>query len=399
VRPIAADELEVFAGADAVAFGAAVDPRALENLRPVLDLSRSRAVVDGDRLVAASGSIGFELTLPGLTITPAAGVSWVGVVPTHRRRGALRLVMGALLEDAAARSEPVAILTASESHLYGRFGFGVGTSRLSWTIDRRDAALASPPDATGALALLDAAEARSVLPPLFDRARRAQPGDLDRSDQWWDANLREPEGPPPRRGARFTVVHRGTDGPDGYATYAVEGNWEQGVPKGQLVVHELVAQDAATEAALWRYLFAMDLVEVVEARNRPVDEPLRWMLADPRRLRMAGVRDELWVRLLDVPAALAARRYAVDGELVIEVEGARAYRLAGGPGGAECGATGAGATDLTVGLADLGALYLGGVAPSTLARAGRVVESHPGALARADAMFATQPAPFSRSSF
>ena len=139
MRAIVEDELAAFVRADSLAFGATPDLHAVEDLRGRVDLGRTRAVFDGDDLVAASGTIAFELSLPGATCVRAAGVSWVGVVPTHRRRGALRLMMGALLEDAAARNEAVAILIASESHLYGRFGFGVGTSRLSWRIDRRHA--------------------------------------------------------------------------------------------------------------------------------------------------------------------------------------------------------------------------------------------------------------------
>lgn len=398
MRAIVEDELAAFVRADSLAFGATPDAHAVEDLRGRVDLGRTRAVFDGDDLVAASGTIAFELSLPGATCVRAAGVSWVGVVPTHRRRGALRLMMGALLGDAAARNEAVAILTASESHLYGRFGFGVGTSRLSWRIDRRHAALASPGAGGGRVELLDADRAATELPPLFDRARLAQPGDLDRDASWWAAHFREREGPPDRRANRFHVLHRGLTGPDGYAIYRVEGSWDHGVPKSRLVVHEVVALDPAAEAALWKYLFAMDLVEVVEAANRPVDEPLRWLLADPRRLQVSGLRDELWVQLLDIPAALAARRYGADGELVLEVAGAGRYRLSGGTDGARC-EPGGGPPDLTLGPADLGAVYLGGVAPSTLARAGRVEEHRFGALARADAMFASHPAPFCRTGF
>lgn len=393
------DELAAFVLADSAAFGTAPGLHAVDDLRAWLDLTRTRAAFDGGRLVGASAAVGFDLTLPGRARTPAAGITWVGVLPTHRRRGVLRAMMAELLDDAAARGEAVAILTASESHLYGRFGFGVATSRLSWQIDRRHAALAAPVAGAGAVELLDAAGAAAQLPAVFDRARRSQPGDVDRTPAWWARHLRERDGPPGPRSSWFHVLHRGADGADGYATYGIEGNWDHGSPKARLLVHEVVAHAAAAETALWEYLFAMDLVEVVEAYNRPADEPLRWMLADPRRLRVTALRDELWVRLLDVPAALSARRYAVDGELVIDVAGSGRHHVAGGPDGAGCRPARDAPPDLSLGLATLGALYLGGVAPSTLARAGRIDEHRPGALTRADAMFVAHPAPFCRSHF
>ncbi|MEO6121525.1 MAG: GNAT family N-acetyltransferase [Acidimicrobiales bacterium] len=398
LRPIVDEELESFIRADSSAFGTAPHTDALADVAGWLDLSRSRAVFDDGRVVGASATMAFELTLPGLTTVPAAGVSWVGVVATHRRRGLLRAMMAALLDDAAARGEPVAILTASESHIYGRFGFGPASSRLAWEIERRHAALVSPAEESGALELIEGGAAAEALPPLFDAARRDQPGDLDRKPAWWSMHLRERPPPAGPRRTRWHVLHRSADGPDGYATYHLDASWEHGVPTSRLVVHEVVTRTMAAEAALWRYLIDMDLTEVVEAANRPVDEPLRWILAEPRRLRVTGLRDELWVRLLDIPVALAARRYAVDGELVIEVAGAGRYLVAGGPDGAACRSVTT-SPELSISLEDLGALYLGGVALSTLARVGRVIEHRSGALARADAMFVSHPAPFSRTSF
>lgn len=398
VRPITDDELDAFVRTDSTAFGTTPDEHAVDDVRRWLDLERTRAVFDGARLVGASATIAFQLTLPGLTIAPAAGVSWVGVAPTHRRRGVMRAMMESLLDDAVRRGEPLSILTASESHLYGRFGFGPATARWSWEIDRHHAALVGADDDDGTIELVDADAAATVLPSVFDEARRRRPGDLDRSSAWWAIHLRVRPGPGRMGGACFHVVHRRRGVADGYATYGVDTRWDHGLPRGRLVVQEVIALDVGAEVSLWRYLLGMDLTEVVTAGNRPVDDPLRWMLADPRRLRTTGLRDELWLRVLDVPAALAARRYGTEAEIVVEVVDGGRFRLNGGQEAAACEATGS-SPDLELGLGDLGSLYLGGVAPSTLAAAGRVREHRRGALARADAMFVSHLAPFSRSHF
>lgn len=244
-----------------------------------------------------------------------------------------------------------------------------------------------------------------MLPALLDQARHLQPGDIRRPDAWWDAVFLDLE--KDRNGAspNFYAVHHSASGEaDGHAVYRVKSDWESGLHKGRVIVFEVVGLTPAAEADLWRFLFSLDLTEVVEADRRPVDDPLRWMLVDPRRLRVTMVGDFLWVRPVDVAAALAARRYQLEATLVFEVsddvrpETAGRYRLDGGPDGAECRRT-TDEADLALGVEDLGALYLGGVARSSLAAAGRVTEVRPGSLRRADAMLASHPAPFSRTGF
>ncbi|MGI8807217.1 MAG: sterol carrier protein domain-containing protein, partial [Acidimicrobiales bacterium] len=193
--------------------------------------------------------------------------------------------------------------------------------------------------------------------------------------------------------------------PDGYVTYRVHGNWDGGLPGHTLAVEEIVAMSAEVRAGLWQYCFGVDLVGTVRAGNVPVDDPLRWMLADPRRLRVTAVNDFLWVRLLDVEAALAARTYGSDARLVLEVADgpcpgvAGRYRLDGGGGGpAECRRTDE-LPEIALDAADLASAYLGGVRLTTLARAGLVAELVPGAVSRADAMFAGGPPPASSTMF
>jgi len=204
---------------------------------------------------------------------------------------------------------------------------------------------------------------------------------------------------------RFDVVYESEPGKaDGYASYRVESRWAKGLAEGSAKVGELFALTTEAAAGLYRYCLDLDLVGTVQLERRPLDEPLRWLLADPRRLRVGEVSDGLWVRLLDLPAALAARGYAVPGSVVLQVTDRLRpandgrFLLEGGPDGADCRPTGR-EPDLVCDVADLGAAYLGGTRLASLARAGRVLEQVPGALARADAMFAGEPAPWCTTTF
>lgn len=407
LRAVTDEEFDELLRVDHAAFSSAPsDADRREDLRKVVENDRTRCVFEGGRMVAASAAFSFELTLPGLTTVPVAAVSLVGVLPTSRRRGHLTRMMGALLDDAAERDEAVAVLLASESVIYGRFGYGAASAHVATEIDTRHAALRpSAPADTGRVVLLDAVAAAKVLPSVLDAARRLQPGDLRRPGPWWDGTFRDPEADREGAGPLFHAVHENAGGEaDGYATYRVKHTWEHALPDGRVLVSEVVGLDRVAETALWRFLFSLDLVSKVEAELRPLDDPVRWMLVDPRRLRVTMTSDMLWVRLVDVAAALAARRYRVPGTLVFEVaDGFRPgvagrYRLEGGPDGAECHRTDD-APDLGLTAEDLGALYLGGVAASTLAAAGRVVEHRPGALAEADAFLGGSPLPFCRTHF
>ena len=406
MRPVALDEYPAFVHTTGNAFSYHVTDEEIERDRKSFEPERSLALFDNGRMVATAGAFSFELTLPGLTSIPVAGVSYVGVLPTHRRQGILRRMMRHQLDDVRQRGESVAVLTASETIIYGRFGYGLATSMRDLEIETDHSSFLRPVDDSGRLVLIDTAEAVKVLPDLHERCRRQQPGDNSRSQtmwEWWFADLdlehdREGAGP------LYYVLHESASGePDGYAIYRVKLG-DDGLSNNQLRLDSLRGLDPTTEAALWRYVLDIDLVSSVRADKRPVDDALGWMLRDPRRLHTTGLWDMLWCRLVDVPTALAARRYQQDGELVFDVTDAFCpwnegrLRLAGGPAGAEC-AAGSGDADLAVSATDLGATYLGGVSFSTLARAGRVTELQPGALARADAMFASTPAPWTTTGF
>ena len=406
LRAITDEEFEAFSRAEHAAFTEHAPDESVAVIRPVVELDRTLATFDRGRIVGTAAACTVEVTLPGATVVPAAGVTAVGVLPTHRRRGILTAMMDRLLDDVRRRGEPVAVLLASEALIYGRFGYGPAVATAGIEVETRHGAFSRPVAAPGRLTLLGPGEAAGLLPDVFDRARRTQPGEVSRPEVWWRSNLHDPEHRREGYSARFDVVYESPAGvAEGYVTYRAKSDWAAGLAGTELAVQELVATSPEVRLALWRYVLDVDLVRRVTAWDTPLDDPLRWALADPRRLRTTRLGDWLWVRLVDLPAALEARRYPVAGGLVLDVtdpfrphHGGR-VRLDAGPDGAECRPAAAAAVDLALDVADLGAAYLGGVRFSTLARAGRVDERTPGALARADALFACEPLPFCSSEF
>ena len=403
LRPVTRDELPEFTHVDLTAFGERTDPARLELDWTSLELDRTLAAFDGDEIVGTGRLFSFELTMPGGRLLPAAAVSWIAVLPTHRRQGILTAIKTQQLSDAAERGEPLAMLYASEAGIYRRFGYGIATSSMSVSIDRRHSEFLRPVPG-GRVRLVEEDAARKLFPDIFDRARRVQPGAVQRVDAWWPDQFFWPD--PDDKGTRFFCVYESPDGVlDGYAAYRFEGRWGNG-PEGTLHVTDLVTVTPAARAVLWRYLLDVDLVQTIKAWVVPVDEPLRWLLRESRRMEVTRLGESLWVRVLDAPAALSARTYAASGRLVFDVHdelrpaGGAAGRVAldGGPDGADAQRTGD-TPDLALDVAALSGILLGGVRPSTFARAGLVEERSAGALALADAMFAVEPLPFSMTDF
>jgi predicted acetyltransferase len=401
LRAVTAEEVERFLRTDYTAFGVTPVDEQVNDTRSQVELDRALAMFDGDAIVATAGSITFELTLPGLALSPAAGVTWVSVLPTHRRRGLLRRMMAFQLDDITRRGEPVAILTASEGPIYGRFGYGCATWAYDVTVQRARSAFRVPVADDGRVRLVDAETARKVLPSVFDGSRRLLPGDHQRTAGFWDYWFLDRERWREGAGARFYAVHETATGEaDGFVAYRVKQGWSgHGVPTGELVVEDFSTTSPSARAALWHYLFGVDLVDRVQA-HIAADEPLRWLVADPRAIEVNAVVDDIWCRVLDVEAALSARGYAGEGRVVLEVaddfrpQGSGRYLLDGG----RCTRTEEDA-DLALPVDALGSIYLGGVLPSTLAAAGRIAELRFGALATADRLFPSSTAPFSQTHF
>jgi len=380
--------------------------------RHARDVEVDRAWVAEERghLVANAAISSLDLTLPArpgaeAPVIPFAGVTAVGVHPTHRRRGLLRQLMARLLADARAHGEALAGLIASESVIYGRFGFGHATSAAELCIDSREAVMLEPAPRSD-IRLVEADEAGKVLPELFDRQRRVRAGEPNRNALQWEERLSDR---PHRRHGAQGLFHAICE--EGYVSYRVHG---QDILRGErhrLHVEELRGLTPETEAGLWQFLFGIDLVGEVRARRRPLDDPLRWRLADSRQVRVTDVIDWLYVRILDVPAAFEARGYRREGRLVLEVlpppddlegqaDGAPGrWVLEAGPDGASCHPAGGQSADLRLTVTDLGALYLGGFPASLLAAAGRIEELRPGSLDQADGLLATSPAPLTGTTF
>lgn len=367
-----------------------------------LDLSRTWAAFDQGRIVGTLRSFATSLTLPGPRQVAADALSQVTVSPTHRRRGLLTRMIAANLTEARERGEAVSILIAAEYPIYGRFGYGAAVEHATYTVNPRAAQFHKP--ASGVVEMIDVAEFQEIGARIADELRRRQPGSIQRSDRFWaiQLGLRSSRGRLPWRG-RIVIARDGNADITGYVQYHVEGTWDERRPGHTLVVDDLVSLTAEAYAALWQYLCGIDLLREIRAPLRCVDEPLPWMLRDARVISQVVRCDLMWVRPLDVSAALASRTYLADGEVVVNVIdeqrwAAGRYALAGGPAGAQCEPTRSPA-DLTLTAATLGSILIGGVSLMTLAAAGQVEEHRRGALAQADAMFRSSIMPWCNTWF
>jgi predicted acetyltransferase len=404
LRPITGEEYLPFSRATGAAFGEVQSEEDANAVLPLIELHRTLAAFDGGEIVGTGILISFQMTLPGGTSVPVGGVSWIGVLPTHRRRGILTAIMAQELRDMRDRGEALGILWASESIIYGRYGYGLSSSSLQVKIDPQRGAFGRAPESSGRVRFIDKESAPSVIPPLYECYRLTQPGEITRSAERWKLEFSDPERWRDGASGMWYVGHEAENGKlDGYVGYRVKHNWDTGFPGNVLQVRNLAACTDQARADLWRYLLSVDLVSKVEVRC-PVDEPLLWMLADPRRMQVTEFSDAIWTRLVDIPAALSARCYLSEDELVFSVvdpfcpENDGRYAVQGGPNGAECRRTGR-EPDLALQVTDLAAAYMGGTRFSTLARAGRVEECRPGALRRADLMFAAERAPWCQTGF
>ncbi|MFD0568300.1 GNAT family N-acetyltransferase [Kitasatospora gansuensis] len=359
------------------------------------------AFVDG-ACVGASATLSFEVTVPGGETVRTAGVTSTAVTATHRRRGHLRGMMQAMFDAALKRGEPLAMLSASEGSIYGRYGFSPATYRARWELDRHKAALLPAAPDPGALELVDAAQAKRFWPEVHAKVRARRVGELSPLPGHWDELSDDADG---TRGPLRYLMHRDEHGDvDGLANFRLP--WSPTADTaGTLVVDALEATCPAAYRALWTLLVDFDLTRTIVAPGRPRDEPLRWMLANPRAMRITRQSDNLWARLLDVPLALAQRAYDTAGSLVFTVDGDLMCPANNGTwllraDGAEvtCVATDQ-AADLTVTVPALSSLYFGGGSAHDLAYAGHLTPHTDGAIGQLARMFRTDPEPHNSFGF
>jgi len=375
--------------------------------RGVFEPDRSLVVTDGDRLVGHAGAYTRELTVPG-GVLPAAHVSMVVVAPTDRRRGLLTRLMHRQLRQLRDGGEPVAVLWASEGRIYPRYGYGMAAQRLELDVDLRETRVLDPagpgagadPSAgpgVGSLRVGDPGQLRPELAAVYERLRPGRPGWSGRDDRWWRYVLADSPARQSGQTALRVVLHDGPTGPDGYALWRTVSDWDARGPKGRVRVTEAVAGSVDGYRALWRFLTGIDLSRALSFRFAALDEPLFQLVDEPRQLG-AALADSLWVRLVDVAAALSARRYATGVDVVVDVtdpllpENSGRWRLTGDREQARCVPTDEPA-DLACGVADLAAVYLGGPSLRSLADAGRVRELRHGAVAEANTAFGWDRAP------
>jgi predicted acetyltransferase len=352
--------------------------------------------VDG-RWISTCGAYSRRLTVPGGSV-PVAAVTVVTVQPSYRRKGLLSEMMKHQLYDIRRREEPVALLWASESAIYGRFGYGQASPQVRLSGKTKTTAFRPDVDlGAGSVGEVERDQAIPVIKDLHQDLLPERVGALDRNDDWWNVKWHDPE--PWRRGAtayRFALHYDRRGRPDGYVAFRVKNNWDES--GAEVIIDELDAASGAVRGALWRFVLDLDLVRTFTRHGAPSDEAVRYLVSDLHSIR-AELQDGTYARLVDVPRALEARRYLTDLEVTIRVEdpllkqNTGTFQLAAGTDGASV-TKGRRRSDLVMNVRDLGAIYLGGTSLAALVRAGIVTERTKGAAAAAGAAFAWSQPPF-----
>ena len=402
LRPVTDNNFVEWRKAVRHGFGQHVHPDDIARLRhDRAELDRLVAAVDtvSDRIVGTGGADSYSLTVPGGATVPMAGVAYMTTSVTHRRQGAFSGMMSQIHDEARERGDIVSGLWASQSHLYGRFDYGLAVNSYDWEIDPTFGMFTHTPitdDHNSHVYFVDAQEAASILPGIYEQMHLHTAGAVDRNAGRWRYELFDEERV--RNGASelFFAVCEEDGEQTGYVAYRMRRIGDSDM--GTLEVTEQVSITDTAHASMWRFILNFDLVGKITAVNRPADDPLWWMLSDPRRLTRKS-HDSLWVRLLDIPKALEARTYNADGRLKIglvsesqpEVSGT--YVLDIDDSQASVKKT-TDKPDVVMTPADLSAIYLGGVAPSPLVEAGRIDLLTTGSLAKLHGMFATDSAPW-----
>jgi predicted acetyltransferase len=368
-------------------FGMVPTEERMQRFVDQITLERMHAAWSDGAVVGGAGAFTFNVTVPGGDV-PTAGVSVVGVYPTHRRRGVLRSLMRAQLDDAHERGEPLAALWASEEPIYGRFGYGLASFCGEITLAHEYTAFADAAEPAGMVRFLEPEEALGAIPPVFERARLQWPGMFSRDRLWWEnREIKDSEDRREGAGPKRWIAYEQDGAIEGYAVYRHKPGWDGGSTIAELRVIEALGATPQALRDIWGYLLAVDWKATITASLLPPDHALFLLLATPRRMRYR-MGDSLWVRLVDVGAALSARKYSADGTLVFDVQDDFCAWNQGRWKLDEGVATRTDDdADIALPVQSLGSAYLGGISFAELSRAGRVEELKDGALARADALF------------
>jgi predicted acetyltransferase len=405
IRVPARDELQAYMSPIQLAFAEDPSQAEIDDWLKVVEADRWLGAFEdeaSEQVAGCASAHSVRLTVPGGQVA-AAAVTGVGVRPDFRRRGILRTLMRRQLADVHERGEPVAALWASEGAIYQRFGYGLAAMDGHFEVAVERTAYARPRPPEGRVRIVSEQESADLIPTVYEAMRAQTPGALSRSEAWWRSGvLADPEYSRRGSSSKFRAVYEADGVAEGYAIYRVKEDWDHRGPRNVLEVREAVTTSARALRGLWRFLFEVDLVRIVKASRVPVPAPLQHLLAEPRALGLV-VNDGLWIRLVDLPAALEARRWGCADSMVLEVAddfcpwnaGRWRVHATGDRGAAVADVSRTDdAPDLVLATADLAAVYLGGIRPADLAAAGRIEELTPGAVDRATVMFSAQRTPW-----
>ena len=373
-------------------FSGPLSEEQLTRFAQVLPVERMLGAWADGEIVGGAGALPFELSVPGGELA-CGGVTAVGVYPTHRRRGVLRALMDAQLHQMHERGEPIAALWASEETIYGRFGYGAAAWCGEIKVARPWNAYAQPFERRGTARFVTAEEAALAFPPVWEKLMRSRPGVFRRTPAWWALRrlrLPDEEQANPRR--FVTLELDGTV--QAYAIYRQLPSWEDGSSTARLELLEVVGATPQATAEIWRFLLDIDWYATLGASLLPLDHPLFSLLATPRRMKFR-MGDALWLRLVDVGAALSGRTYAGDGRVVFEVRDALCpwndgrWKLEDGR---------AARTDddaeIALDASALASAYLGAISFAQLRDGLRLDVLRDGAVEQADTLFAWRPLPW-----
>lgn len=371
-----------FIEVDSWAFGMTLKADAAASVARSIPWERARGLRDTatGQLAAIRSSFAFQMRVPGGGTVPTAGLTWVGVHPSHRRKGLLTEMIADHFERSLARGEHVSTLFAAEPDIYQRFGYGLAAPAYSLKLSRgvkmRPIAGADDLSLTFGDASVESSGAavRAVLRRATRPGYQAEVMDGNLEDVLSDLESWR-EG---RERKRFALVEDG-EGPVAFATFARKGNWGDAGPEGVMTVFQWASVNAAATQRLFKGLTNMDLVATIEVGNIAVGDPVVHMITDIRAV-LARMSDNLWVRILDLPGALGARTFASDAEAVIKVtdaqlpqnDGLWRVRIASGQAHVSREANSDVSPDISASIQELSAAYLGGITLAELAIAGLV---------------------------
>ena len=370
------------------------------------DKERWWAPFDGDRMVGTCGIWTMRMKVPGAEL-PAGGITFVTVLPSHRRRGLMSGMMRLMIDDCHKRGEPLAMLWAAEGVIYQRFGFGQATASVNLDAEVKAINFTREWPREGSCRLLPAGEGLDLVTPVYEAARSRRSGFIARTPEWWAGMLPLADKDAKGGGAKRLVVFERETGPEAYAVYKIKGEWNGRGPNGTLSVEEAIGCTPRGTREIWRYLLEVDLVRTLKTSRLPADHPLLTLVSEPRRLGTT-VGDGIWLRIVDVKAALEGRTYGLDGNgagrLTLDLSDDycpwNAGRwLVGVEGGRATVSRTDGEADLALDANDLAALFLGGTTAAALADSGRVTEVKPGGLSAADSLFSTPLKPWCPQEF